>query len=133
MNGVTLRSVGDIETFEGISVREKQVNTEGKYHRRHVILPKECKVLARVVSVSCRSLVRATLLKIVDREIRRVGDGPQARYEGGINLPDGIPVHTVEEGMVLDLLDVHSPISAGDEPVGGGFSIDIVMRSGGRA
>ena len=87
------------------------------YRRDRRGVPKKCKVFARVTGVRTCRAVGATLLEILDREIRCVGDRTKARHERGVDLPDRIPVHAVEKRMVLDLFDVQSPISTGDEPV----------------
>jgi hypothetical protein len=72
---VELRSVGDVETFEGISIRDESTRSKDHGKEKHG-LPKECEVLARVTGVSTCCFVSATLFEILDREIRCVGDGP---------------------------------------------------------
>ena len=50
------------------------------------------------------------MLEFVCGEVRRVGDGAEPRDERGLDLADRVPVDTVEEWVVLYLLDIQSAV-----------------------
>jgi hypothetical protein len=39
------------------------------------------------------------------------------RYEGGVDVPDGVPVDTVKEGVSLDLVDVQTSVRVAQKSV----------------
>ena len=78
-------------------------------------VPKESKVLIRTSRVRADGLI-GYLLELVCREVRGVGDGAQAGNEGRLDVADGLPVHAVKEGMVLDLFDSQAAVRRGDQP-----------------
>lgn len=57
------------------------------------------------------------LIQVLGREVGRIGHRPEVRYEGGINVPDGVPVDTVKEGVSLDLINVQTSVCVAQESV----------------
>lgn len=57
------------------------------------------------------------LVQVLGREVGRIGHRPEVRYEGRIDVSDGVPVDTVEEGVSLDLVDVQTSICVTQESV----------------
>lgn len=78
-------------------------------------IPEEREVLARAGSVSTDGFVRY-LLELVRREVGRVRDRAKAGNERSVDVSDARPVDSVEERMVLDLLDAQTVVRGRDQP-----------------
>ncbi len=58
------------------------------------------------------------VFEVLRWEIRCICDGTEVRNEGGIDLSDRVPVHSIEEWMRSDLVDTIACILRSDEPGG---------------
>jgi len=65
------------------------------------------------------------LLEFVRGEVWCIGDGPQMRNKRCIDLANGVPVYTVEEGMLFDLFNRHTLILGRNQPKRDGIRICV--------
>ena len=78
-----------------------------KNYRTVLYTPEESKILVRARGVPTNRLVRH-LVELVRREVRGVSDGPEVWNKWRIDLSDGLPVHAIEEGVVLNLVHIEA-------------------------
>ena len=78
-------------------------------------VPQECQVLISPRRIATDRFVRH-LFELVRGEVRRVRDRLEPGDERRIDLAYRVPVHAVEERMVLDLIDSKSAVRGGDQP-----------------
>ena len=76
-------------------------------------IPEEREVFVRASRIRADGLVWH-LLEFVCGEVRGVGDGAQAGDERRLDVADGGPVDTVEERVVLDLIDSEAAVGGRD-------------------
>jgi hypothetical protein len=84
---------------------------------RHSRVTQKGQVFGSTVSGLSRSREVGHLVQVLGREVGRIGHRPEVRYEGGVDVPDGVPVDAVKEGVSLDLVDVQTSVCVTQESV----------------
>jgi len=73
----------------------------------------ECKVFVRSRIIRSHWLI-GHCCKLFRREVRGVSHGTEVRNKWRIDIPNDIPVHSIEERMVLDTRDFQALVLRGD-------------------
>lgn len=76
-------------------------------------VPQESEILVGPATIATGRFFGG-LIEFFCGEVGRVCDASEAGDEGGFDISDDLPVYTVEEGVVLDLLDGETAVGRGD-------------------
>lgn len=84
----------------------------------HLRVTQESEILCGSLSAACACRQVGHLVEVFSGEIGRIELVLEVGYKWRIDVTDGAPVDSVEEGMTLDLVNIQSVLCTSEEPGG---------------